>query len=125
MTFWIILSLASILSYFSFRHINILLSLAASTSWLTLMAYNTTNPPTNIAVGSTVHEWLTFVFIMVAIATMYMWFRNRGRTESVTRVGLGDGEIVAHTTKREGVTGGEDAYRQRVRKALHPNRRRR
>lgn len=99
--------------------------------WLSLMAYNLTTPPAGIAVGSAVHEWLTLVFIIIAIAVMYMWFRQRGRTESVTRVGMGEGEIVAHTTKREGVSGrslmgmSEDEYRDDVRRALRTRGRRR
>ena len=131
MTFWILLVIAGWLSFLSLRHIHILLSLGASMAWLTLMAYNTTYPPTNVVVGSTVHEWMTYVFVIVAIAVMFIWFRQRGRTESTTRVGVGEGELIAQTTKREGVTGRNmmeqtpDEYRASIRKSLHPNRRRR
>lgn len=124
MTFWILLVLAGWLSFLSLRHIHILLSLGASMSWLTLMAYNTVYPPTNVVVGSTVHEWMTYVFVVVAIAVMFIWFRNRGHKESVTRVGANEKEVVAHTTTRENVIGGIDEYRARVKKALQPKTRR-
>lgn len=133
MTYWILLAIAVVLSFMSIaiRHINILVAFGASMAWLTLMAYNLTTPPAGITVGSTVHQWLTLVFLIVAIAVFMMWVRNRGRTESVTRVGLGKGEVVAGTAKKEGVSGrgllgmNDDEYRTYIRKTLHPNRRRR
>lgn len=104
MTFWILLALAGLVSYFSLRHRNLLLSLGASIMWLSLMAYNLTYPPTNITAGDTIHEWMTMGFVIIAIAVMYMWFRNRGRTESMTRVSAGEGEILARSATQEGVT---------------------
>ena len=124
-TFWILLALAGLLSWFSLRHINVLLALSSSMAWLTLMGYNLNYPPTNITQGSTLHEWLTLVFVVLAITMIFWWFRTRGRTETVTRAKIEDGEVVAHSTKVDGITERNDAYRQTIRKALHPNRRRR
>ena len=128
MTFWILMTLAGWLTFLCLRNSNLLLSLGAGIAWFSLMAYNLTNPPTNITAGSIVHEWLTMGFFILGIAVILMWFRTRGRTESVTRVGVeksetGGSEVVAKTMKVEEVRDDSDAYRQRVRKALHPNRR--
>lgn len=89
------------------------------------MAYNLNYPPTNIAVGSIIHEWLTLVFVIVAIAVMYMWFRNRARAQISARIshegGEGEGELnVTAEMQSEDI----EAYRRRVRRALHPRRRR-
>ncbi len=129
MTYWVLLVIAGLLSFLSLRHKHLLLALGASISWLTLMSYNLTNPPTNITIGSTLHEWMTYVFVAVAIAMVFIWFRSRGRTESTTRVALGDGEVIAQTTKREGVTGknlmeqSPEEYRATVRRSLRKRRR--
>lgn len=104
MTFWILLVLAGWVSFLSLRHRNLLLSLGAAIMWLALMAYNLTNPPTNITQGSTIHEWMTMAFIIVAIAVVYMFFYTRGRTESTTRISAGEGEVLARSSKQEGVT---------------------
>ena len=104
MTFWIILALAGLVSYLSLRNRNLLLSLASSIMWLALMAYNLSYPPTNITQGDTIHEWMTMGFIITAIAMLVMWFRNRGKTESQTRISEGDGEILARGSTRTGVT---------------------
>jgi hypothetical protein len=131
MTFWILLVIAGWLTYYSLKYNHLLLSLGASIAWLTLMGYNLNFPPTNVVVGSTIHEWMTYVFVIVAIAIGFAWFRGRGRTESTTRVGLGKEEIIAQTTTKTGVTGknlmnqSEEEYRASVRRSLHPSRRRR
>ncbi len=129
MTFWIFLAVASVLSYFSLRYIHILLSLGASVAWLALWRYNLVYPPTNVVVGDITHTWMTYVFVIVAIAVMFMWFRERGRTESVTRAALGKEEVIIQTTKREGVTGKnlmgltEEEYKASVRRSLRRRRR--
>ena len=104
MTFWILLALAGWVSFLSLRSKNMLLSLGASIMWLALMAYNLKFPPTNITQGDTIHEWLTMGFIVLAIAVLLAWFRNRGRTESQIRVSAGDGEILARRSTQLGVT---------------------
>jgi len=104
MTFWIILTLALGVSFLSLRSKNMLLALGASIMWLALMAYNLSFPPTNITQGDTIHEWLTMGYFVLAVAVLTVWFRNRGKTESQTRVSMGDGEILARGSKQTGVT---------------------
>ncbi len=124
MTFWILLVLAGWMTFISLRHSNLLLSLGAGIFWFSLMAYNLNYPPTNITQGSIVHEWLTMGFVIIGIAVIFMWFRTRGsRTESITNIRAGRTEeggdqIIAHTTKVEGVVDETEVYRQRVRRAL-------
>ncbi|KKN79347.1 hypothetical protein LCGC14_0341290 [marine sediment metagenome] len=131
MTFWILLVLAGWMSYLSLRHTHVLLSLGASIFWLTLMGYNLTFPPTNIVIGSTLHGWMTMGFAVVAIAVMFIWFRNKGRTETTTRVGLDDKGVIATTSTRVGVTGkslleqSPEEYRDAIRKSLRTGRRKR
>ncbi len=104
MTFWILLVLAGWVSYLSLRSKNMLLALGASIMWLALMAYNLNFPPTNITQGDTIHEWLTMGFVVLAIAVLMAWFKNRGRTESQARISMGDGEILARGSTQMGVT---------------------
>lgn len=82
MTFWIILAIAGFLTAISLRYRNLLFSLAGSLGWLALWMYNFSYPPTNITVGSTLHEFLVYTFILMAIGTMlvYFWNRSRGYT---------------------------------------------
>lgn len=79
MTFWIILVIAGFLTLLSFRYRNILISLGGSLGWFALWMYNFDYPPANITIGSTLHEVLIYVFIIMAVATMLMYFRNRAR----------------------------------------------
>lgn len=87
MTFWILLSTAGFLTIMSLRYYNLILSFAASLGWIALWMYNLNYPPANIAVGTTLHEVLVYTFIIMAIATIYMYFRNRGRAS----IGAGGG----------------------------------
>ncbi len=82
MTFWILLAIAGFLTLMSLRYRNILMSLGASLGWIALWMYNLNYPPTNIVIGSTLHEVLVYTFIIMAIAVMlmYFWNRNRGFT---------------------------------------------
>lgn len=91
MTFWILLATAGFLTVMSLRHYYLMLSFSAALGWIALWMYNLNYPPTNITIGSTLHEVLVYTFIMMAIATMYMYFRNRGRTSAGTS-GSGGGE---------------------------------
>ncbi len=92
MTFWILLATAGFLTVISLRYNNILYSLAGSLVWIALWMYNLSYPPANIVIGSTLHEVLVYTFIIMAIATMYMYFRNRGRT-SRSRVSEGESGV--------------------------------
>ena len=131
MTFWILLVLAGWLSYLSFRNKNMLLALGASIMWLCLMAYNLSYPPTNITQGDTIHEWMTMGFVVLAIAVLYTWFRNRGKTESQTKISVGDNELLLRSAKSEGVTKEKslmdkspEEYRAYVRRAIRRGKRR-
>jgi hypothetical protein len=79
MTFWILLALATVLSFMCLHYINILLSLGASIGWISLMAYNLAHPPANITQGSAIHQWMTMGFMAIALAMMLMWVGNRRR----------------------------------------------
>ena len=129
MTFWIILALAGWVSFLSLRHHNMLLSLGASIMWLALMAYNLNYPPTNIVQGDTIHEWMTMGFVIIAMAMMFMWFRERGRSVSQTRVTANEDGINISSEKQEGLPrtslmdAGNEEYRARVRRAVRSKRR--
>jgi hypothetical protein len=77
-TFWILLAVCGLLEYFYFKQKwNVLLSIITAVSWLGLMTYTLTNPPTNIIAGSFLQELLILVFLGGAFFNLYMWFRNR------------------------------------------------
>ena len=123
MTYWVLLAIAGFLTLLSLRHHNILFSLSGMLGWIGVWAYNLNYPPTNITVGTFMHDVLTYTYIMMAIAVMYIFFRGRRSRDTITSVGAVDGKIMAHTSTQEerGETTAE--YRQKVRKAPHPNRR--
>ena len=106
-----------------------LLSLGASIMWLALMAYNLNYPPTNIVQGDTIHEWMTMGFVIIAMAMMFMWFRERGRSVSQTRVTANEDGINISSEKQEGLPrtslmdAGNEEYRARVRRAVRSKRR--
>ena len=79
MTFWILLAIAAFLTYISFKWRNILLSLGAMISWFVLWRYNNDFSPTNIVQGDITHTWMTYTFLVLAIAVMFMFFRNRAK----------------------------------------------
>jgi len=127
MTWITLLAFATILSIMSLRHINILLSLGAMIGWLSLMAFNVENPLVGIAQGSAIHQWLTMGFIAIGIAIMLMFFRNRGKIASVIGgVSGGSSDSTPPSNERKGLMEmSEGEYKVVVRKAVHPNRRRR
>lgn len=130
MTYWILLALAGWVSFLSLRSRNMLLALGASIMWISLMAYNLNYPPTNITKGDTIHEFLTFGFLALAIATLVAWVRTRGRTESQTRISGGDDEVLSRSSTETGVTNkslmnmSPEEYRIHVRNRMGKRRRR-
>lgn len=129
MTFWILLVIAVVLSYISLKWQNILFSLGAAIGWFALWRYNLDHPPTNIVAGDITHEWLTYLFLIMAIAVMLMWFRNRGRgytgyprtaSEERTYQSIIKEPKQASSYREETA----DEYKLRVWRALHPRRRR-
>ena len=130
MTYCILLAIAIILTIVSLRWRNILFTLGGTIGWLTLWVYNFDNPPTNITQGSTAHEFLIYTFIVMAIATLLMYFRNRNRGYSgyprtPEEQAEYDRTVKAPPAPQPYMEMGEEEYRNRVRKALRPNRRRR
>ena len=123
MTWLALLSLAILLSFMSLRYINILLSLAASISWLALMAYNLDNPLSGITQGSTIHEWTIYIFIALAIAVMYMWFRNRNGAPSVFGQPRDNTGKLVNDEEPEPPSDGSYDYQKTVREALRRKRR--
>ena len=131
MTFAIIAGLAVGVSWLSLKRKNLLLSLGASIMWLSIMAYNLKFPLTNVVQGDTIHEFMTLGFIALTLAVLLGWYYNRGKTESQTRVSMGDGEILARGSTQTGVTPNQslmrmspDEYRTHIRTRMGKNRRR-
>ncbi len=79
MTYWIILVMALALSLISLRYRNILFALGGTLGWIALWAYHQSNPPAGVSVGSFVHEVMYYAFIVMAIAVMFVYFKNRDR----------------------------------------------
>lgn len=124
MTFWILLAIAAFLTFLSLKHYNLLFSLGGSLGWLTLWMYNLNYPPTNITIGSTLHEFLIYTFIIMAIATILIYFRS-GRRVAQERGGVEDGD--SSGGRPYGGRGlmnlTEDEYRSKVRRATRKSRR--
>jgi len=127
MTIWFLLVLAAILFFASLRYYNILLSLFASVAWLVLWRYNLTNPPSGI--DQTGKEWLTYIFIGMAMVTMLIYFIRRYRIgQGAYRNGgrsfdSGIPEPPLSNNSSGLMDEGIDSYRARVRRALHSERR--
>ena len=127
MTFWILLVIAGFLTLLSIKRYNLIFSFAATLMWLAVWGYNLDNPPANITIGTFVYDLLYYTFIIMAIAVIFIYFVGKSKRESTTSLRVEDGRIVAHTVSETQSTVGEtpEQYRQRVNRALHPNRRRR
>ena len=79
MTFWILLVIAGGLTYISMRWRNLFYTLGAVLGWLSLWVYNQNYPPTNIVVGSFIHEVMYYAFIVMAIGVFLVYLGNRRR----------------------------------------------
>ena len=124
MTFWILLVIALTLSLLSLRWRNILFSLGAAIGWLVLWRYNLNYPPTNITQGDITHDWMNYVFIIMAIAVMLIWFRNRNRGYTgYSRTAIEERDYQREVRSPVSQSS-EGDYRQTVNKALHHRRRR-
>ncbi len=111
MTYWVLVALAVGVSFLSLFRVNLLLSLGGFAMWMILMAYNLAFPLTNVTQGDTIHEMMTLGFIALALATLLAWYKNRGRTESSSRISMGDGEILARGSTQTGVTPNQSLMR--------------
>lgn len=120
MAFWILLAIAGFLTSLSIRRYNLIFSFAGALAWMAVWGYNLNYPPANIVVGSFVYDLLYYIFIIMAIAVIFIYFVGKGKRESSLRVE--DGKIVASTMTETQSEAGEtpEQYRQRVRRALHP-----
>lgn len=129
MTFWILLTLAVVLSYISLKWRNILFSLGAMLGWISLWRYNLDYPPTNIVVGDITHTWLTYLFLIMAIAVMLIWFFNRQRSYTgYPKTAQEERDYQEELKKPRQSSSYEEEtneeYRTRVRKAVRGRRRR-
>ncbi len=125
MTWFEIVAVAALLTILALRYTNLLFSLGAAIFWLVLWGYNLDHPPGGIAQGSALHEWMTFGFVIMAMAVMFMWVRNRGKpVTSVTGRISKNGEEGDIEIEHKGLMDlNEDEYRTRVRRALRSRRR--
>ena len=128
MTWFEIVAVAALLTILSLRYSNLLMSLGAAMFWLVLWGYNLEHPPAGITQGSALHEWMTMGFVMMAMAIMFMWVRNRGKSTSIsgsiTRSKNGEeAEVDMRIQSHNLMELTEDEYKERVRAALHPKRR--
>ncbi|KKL98817.1 hypothetical protein LCGC14_1820660 [marine sediment metagenome] len=131
MTYWVLLVLALALSWGSLKYRHLLFSLASVIGWIALWRYNLTYPPTNIIAGDITHEWLTYIYIILALAMIFMWLANRNRGYTgYSRSAKEEQEYqkVAKETNQKPhslMSQSSDEYRATVRKALRSGRRRR
>lgn len=126
MTFWILLAVAGFLTWLSLKKYNLLFSLCGSMGWLAVWAYNLSHPPTGVTTGTFLHDLLTYTFILMAIAVMFIYFGNRGRISSGTvRTAREQADYDKEYKEASAAPLEEtEVYRQRVRRALHPRQRR-
>jgi len=115
--------LALSLTIISIRWYNLLLSLFASVAWLFLWRYNLSTPLGDVAIGSIEQEWLTYLFIGMAIVIMMLFFWRRSRMSGSR--GQTRGFDSAVPPEEEVGQGGRmsesvDEYRARIHAALHP-----
>ena len=76
MTFWIILAVAFSLTVISLWKYELLFFFGASLGWFALWIYNLQNPPSGVTIGSNLHNFLIFTFIVMAIAVMFSYFKR-------------------------------------------------
>jgi hypothetical protein len=72
----------------SLRYYNLLLSMVGMLAWLILWGYNLNNPLSGIVQGSFVHELMTYAFMIMAIVTMLVFFRTRGKNATTSSNGI-------------------------------------
>ena len=126
MTWWILLAMAGFLTWLSFRQYNLLFSFCASLLWFAVWGNHLNNPPAGVAVGSFVFNLLFYTFLLMANAVMLLYFRNRGRMSSgQTRTAVEQANYEKEYNEAKNAPSDDtEEYRQRVRKALRPRRRR-
>lgn len=123
-TYSIVLVIALALSVISLRWHNILFSLGGAVAWLALWRYHQTNPPAGIIVGDTTHEWIMYIYIILAIAVMFTWFAQRRREYTgYPRTGTEERDYQSTVKTPKPRTGGymdmsEGEYRATIRNKL-------
>jgi len=120
MTFWILGVLAAFLTLLALRRYAFVFYAGASLAWWALWGYNLNNPPANITIGTFVYDILYYTLILVALGVFFLYFRNRGSQQGVTKISAENNEIVARTYEGEGET--PQQYRERAARALHSRR---
>jgi len=83
---------------------------------MAVWGYNLDNPPANITVGTFVYDLLYYMFMLMAIAVIFIYFVGRSKRESTTSLSVEDGKIVANTiSETQGTTGESvEEYRNRM-----------
>ena len=130
MTWWILLAIAGFLTWLSSRNASLGYAVSAFFLWFAVWGYHLNNPPANVVIGTLVYDLLYYTFLIMAFATLLWYWRNRGRTESQTRISEGDGEILTRNETRTGVTPNQslmsmspEEYRNHVRNRTRRRRR--
>jgi hypothetical protein len=123
-TYSILVVLALVTTFISFRYYNILVSLISTIFWLVLWKFNLTNPPAGMTVGSTEQQWLTYAYIAAAIVIMLIYFyRRSGNSKSFDMHLPRDNEPTG--IRNKGLMElSADEYRQVTHRAINQRRRR-
>ena len=124
MTFWILLVMAGFLTVLALWRYNFVFYFVASFGWWGLWAYHVNYPPANIVIGTLAYDIIYYTLILVALGVFLLYFIGRRQRQSMTSLGVEDGKIVANTASQESTADATEEYRQRVRRALNPRRRR-
>ncbi len=126
MTFWILLVIAVTLSFLSLRYYNLLFSLCAALGWLAIWMYNLNNPPAGITIGTSLHDLLTYTFIVMAIAIMLTYFMRGNKVlGGKSRSSFEAQDNARRMPENRGLMDmSQEEYRARVNRALHNRRER-
>lgn len=117
MTYFQILSVCLILTYFMAHFKEALWAIVTVAAWWAMMGYTITNPPGGVTTGSFVHTALMLIFLSVGIScgAWYFFSEKKRKLSSMPRVNS--------YSNYEGMDSDEADYRATVRSALHPRRR--
>lgn len=120
------IAIAFALLFASFRYHNILLSLGGAICWLVLWRQNMVTPITTDTVSS---EWLSYLYIGMAMTWMLIFFLRRGRASNLPNGSSPNGSVnfdsgLPYQNGESTPNWSDDAneYRQKVRGALRQRR---
>ena len=122
---WSVLTLlALILTVISLWRVNLLMSTVAAAVWFGALAYHLIDRPTGIVAGDSADVSIILAFVGVPLA---LWFFTLMRTKMRRGGALGNftGSMEGDERRDDMMSNPEQEYRDRVRRAVRPNRRRR